>query len=65
MVLHHVLHGQGFHPDRLAGRIDVVHDRKANVLRVNGLWWEDEPVAELDDVLADLARWLGAASIDR
>jgi uncharacterized protein YcaQ len=51
--------------DRVAGRIDVVHDRKANVLRVNGVWWEDEPVDELDGVLDDLAAWVGAASIER
>jgi hypothetical protein len=53
------------HGDRVAGRIDVVHDRTAGVLRVNGLWWEDEPAAELDAVLDDLAAWLGAASIER
>ena len=55
-----VLHG-----DRVAGRIDVVHDRKANVLRVNGIWWEDEPVDELDGVLDELAAWVGADSIER
>jgi uncharacterized protein YcaQ len=53
------------HDDRVAGRIDVVHDRKSNVLRVNGLWWEDEPVDELDGVLAELARWAGADTIER
>jgi len=42
-----------------------VHDRKSNVLRVNGLWWEDEPVDELDGVLAELARWAGADTIER
>ena len=26
--------------DRLVGRIEPVHDRKAGVLRVNGVWWE-------------------------
>ena len=51
--------------DRVAGRVDVVHDRKANVLRVNGVWWEDGPVDELDRVLEGLAAWVGAASIDR
>jgi hypothetical protein len=32
---------------------------------VNGLWWEDEPVDELDGVLAELARWAGADTIER
>ncbi len=33
--------------DRLVGRIEPVHDRKAGVLRVNGVWWEPgvEPTA--------------------
>ena len=52
------------HGDRVAGRIDVVHDRKASVLRVNGLWWEDEPVDGFDGVLDELAAWVGAASIE-
>jgi len=52
--------------DRLVGRLEPVFDRKANVLRVNGVWWEDgaKPVS-LDRPLRDLARWLGAASIER
>ena len=47
--------------DRLVGRIEPVHDRKAGVLRVNGVWWEDsaKPVA-LARPLASLARFLGA-----
>lgn len=53
------------HGDRVAGRIDVVHDRKPNVLRVNGVWWEDGPLDELDGVLQELAAWVGAASIER
>ena len=53
------------HGDRVAGRIDVVHDRKTNVLRVNGVWWEDGPLDELDGVLQELAAWVGAASIER
>jgi len=38
-----------------------VHDRKARVLRVNGLWWEPgaKPVS-LDRPLKSLARFLGA-----
>jgi uncharacterized protein YcaQ len=47
--------------DKLVGRIEPVHDRKAGVLRVQGVWWEDgaRPVA-LDKPLRSLARWLGA-----
>ena len=45
--------------DRLAGRIEPVFDRKENVLRVEGLWWEDEPV-DVEKPLRDLAQWLGA-----
>jgi len=47
--------------DRLLGRIEPVHDRKARVLRVNGLWWEPgaKPVS-LDRPLKSLARFLGA-----
>ncbi|MFL5966202.1 MAG: DNA glycosylase AlkZ-like family protein [Gaiellaceae bacterium] len=52
--------------DRLVGRIEPVFDRKAKVLRVNGLWWEEgvSPLS-VDRPLRDLARWLGAASIER
>ena len=47
--------------DRIVGRIEPVHDRKAGVLRVNGVWWEPgvKPVS-LDRPLRGLARWLGA-----
>jgi uncharacterized protein len=47
--------------DRVVGRIEPVHDRKAGVLRVNGVWWEPglRPVS-LDRPLRSLARWLGA-----
>ena len=47
--------------DRVVGRIEPVHDRKAGVLRVNGVWWEQgvRP-ASLDRPLRSLARWLGA-----
>ena len=50
--------------DRLAGRIEPVHDRKAGVLRVNGVWWEPgvEPAA-LDAPLRRLARFLGAEPV--
>jgi uncharacterized protein YcaQ len=47
--------------DRLVGRIEPVHDRKAGVLRVDGVWWEDgqRPVS-LARPLKQLARFLGA-----
>jgi uncharacterized protein YcaQ len=49
------------HGDRVIGRIEPVHDRKAGKLHVKGVWWEQgvKPVA-LDRPLASLARWLGA-----
>jgi len=48
--------------DRLVGRIEPVHDRKAGVLRVNGVWWEKgvKPL-DLDEPLDSLARFLGAS----
>lgn len=50
------------HGDRVVGRIEPVHDRKAGVLRVNGTWWEDgvKPVP-LRKPLQSLARWLDAS----
>jgi hypothetical protein len=47
--------------DRVIGRIEPVHDRKAGKLHVEGVWWEQgvKPAA-LDKPLASLARWLGA-----
>ena len=52
--------------DRLVGRIEPVFERKTKVLRVNGVWWEDgvSPVS-LERPLRDLARWLGASTIER
>jgi uncharacterized protein YcaQ len=52
--------------ERLIGRIEPVFDRKANVLRVNGVWWEEgvKP-PPIERPLRDLARWLGADSIER
>ena len=51
--------------DRLIGRIDPAFDRKSGVLRVNSVHWEPgaKPVA-LDRPLRDLARLVGAASIE-
>jgi uncharacterized protein len=52
--------------DRLVGRIDPVLDRKAGVLRINSVHWEpDVKQVSLDKSLRDLARWLGAGSIER
>jgi uncharacterized protein YcaQ len=53
------------HRDRLVGRIDPMFDRKAGVLRVNGVWWEPgvRPVS-LEPPLKSLARFVGAASIE-
>jgi hypothetical protein len=46
--------------DRVVGRIEPLHDRKAGVLRVLGTWWEGKPVS-VTKPLRDLARWLGAS----
>jgi uncharacterized protein YcaQ len=50
--------------DRIVGRIEPVYDRKENVLRVNGVWWEQgvKPVS-LDQPLRRLATFLGASRI--
>jgi uncharacterized protein len=50
--------------DKLIGRIEPAHDRKAGILRVNGVWWESgvKPVA-LDAPLKSLARFLGAGLV--
>jgi uncharacterized protein len=47
--------------DRLVGRVEPLHDRKAGVLRMNGVWWEEgvRPVS-LAAPLRSLARFLGA-----
>jgi uncharacterized protein YcaQ len=47
--------------DRIVGRIEPVHDRRAGLLQVRGVWWEDgvRPFS-LDRPLRSLARWLGA-----
>lgn len=46
--------------DRIVGRIDVERDRTANVLRVNGVWWEEgvRPLA-LEPALERLAAFVG------
>jgi uncharacterized protein len=50
--------------DRLVGRIEPVFERRENVLRVRGLWWERgaEPL-DLDKPLASLAAFLGAHTV--
>ena len=45
--------------DRVLGRIEPVHDRKAGTLTVLGTWWEGKPV-NVRPTLQSLARWLGA-----
>jgi uncharacterized protein YcaQ len=51
--------------ERIVGRIEPVHDRRAGELRVQGLWWEPgvRPFS-LQKPLRDLARFLGARLAD-
>ena len=55
--------------DRLIGRADLKTDRQANVLRVQGLWWEDGVKAtrtrktQLDAELASLAAFAGVSTV--
>jgi uncharacterized protein len=55
------------HGDRLIGRLDPVHDKKAGVLRVNAVYAEPGAPAgawpEIRRALDDLARWIGADEI--
>jgi len=50
--------------DRLVGRIDPEHERKANELLVNGVWWENatKPLP-LGKPLRSLAQLVGAERI--
>jgi uncharacterized protein YcaQ len=50
--------------DRIVGRIEPVFDRREQVLRVKGLWWEpgEKPV-DIEEPLASLAEFLGAHSV--
>lgn len=48
--------------DRLVGRAEPRFDRKTGVLELLGAWGD---TARLDEALADLATWVGAASISR
>jgi uncharacterized protein YcaQ len=53
--------------DRPIGRLDPFFDRKTGVLRINGVWVEDDaPPGAGPDVrraIDDLARWLGAGEV--
>jgi uncharacterized protein YcaQ len=49
---------------QLRGRADLKLDRKERVLRVRGLWLEGAEPSEAQLALEDLARHLGADSID-
>jgi uncharacterized protein YcaQ len=51
--------------DRLVGRIEPFFDRKENVLRVKGLWWEKgvRPFS-LEKPLKSLAKFLGAERVE-
>jgi len=51
--------------DRLVGCIEPVHDKKAGVLRVHGVWWEPgvRPVP-LDEPLRRLAQFVGATQVE-
>lgn len=52
--------------DRVLGRVEPVFDRKSGILRVLGTWWEPgvKPVS-LERPLRELARFVGAGSIER
>jgi len=53
--------------DRPIGRLDPFFDRKTGVLRINGVWAEDDapPEAgpEVRRAIDELARWLGAREV--
>jgi uncharacterized protein len=51
--------------DRLIGRVEPVLDRKAGVLRVNNVWWQEgvRPIS-LERPLRNLARFVGATRIE-
>jgi uncharacterized protein YcaQ len=55
------------HGERLIGRIDPVFDRRAEILRVNGVWAEQDAPASAGPRVAgaiqELGSWLGAREI--
>jgi hypothetical protein len=52
--------------ERLVGRVDPFFDRKASVLRINAVHWEPDASEDvpLEKAIAELARWVGAESIE-
>jgi uncharacterized protein len=56
------------HGDRVVGRLDPVHDRAANILRVQGVFAEaDAPASAWPAIrkqLDDLAAWVGADGVE-
>jgi uncharacterized protein YcaQ len=56
------------HGDRLIGRLDPIHDKKAGVLRINAVYAEPYAPAEawpaVEAALGDMARWIGAGKVD-
>jgi len=56
------------HVDRLIGRLDPVHDKKARVLRVNTVYAEPGAPADawpaVRAALDDLAKWIGADEVE-
>jgi uncharacterized protein YcaQ len=56
------------HGDRLIGRVDPAMDRKANLLRVNGVFAEERAPESAGPAVAKaisrLARWLGADAVE-
>jgi uncharacterized protein len=55
------------HGDRLIGRLDPAFDRRAGVLRVNGVWAEPEAPASAGERVSasirELGVWLGAREV--
>ncbi|MGH2640397.1 MAG: winged helix-turn-helix domain-containing protein [Actinomycetota bacterium] len=56
------------HGDRVVGRLDPVHDRAANVLRVQGVFAEQDAPADawpaIRKQLDELASWVGADGVE-
>jgi uncharacterized protein len=50
------------HNDKLVGRIDPAFDRKAGLLTINSVHWEDKPVP-IERPVRSLARFLGAKDV--
>jgi uncharacterized protein YcaQ len=56
------------HGDRLIGRLDPVHDKKAGVLRVNAVYAQPDAPGDAWPAVAaaldDMAGWIGAAEVE-